>query len=183
MSPQDFVNAAELKIANQVLANYVALTNGALTVDWFPFIKATRGVLAVQNQINIGDQSSTNFLKAYSCLQYFVGQYAGGPIDPNAQNPNTIIDVNEVIFEAPVVELPFNNVTGVTVNWQTDIAPVFTETYANIFGNSLPNPIVYFGTPDTLQPAGNQPTVTLSGGIIQTVVFDFGLSSSGVIRF
>jgi len=112
MAVQDVVNSAELKLANLILANGNALTAGALSVNWQLIIKANRGILCVQNQVNVGDTSSPNFLSAYACLQNFVGQYAGGAIDPNAQNPNTIINVTTPGFEPTVLDFTQANLVS-----------------------------------------------------------------------
>lgn len=85
--------AAQLKAANMVLANIVSLQGGALSVNWNASIKATRGINVINNKLSIGDIASPSFQAAYSCLTGFVGTFAGGPIDPNAQNPGVVIDV------------------------------------------------------------------------------------------
>lgn len=103
MSVQDTILTGQLKIADMVLANVTALQNGALKVNWKPIIKGNRGVLAVQNRFSLGDTSSTAFQTAYACLTGFVGTYAGGSIDPNAQNPGVIIDVTTEGFEPLVL--------------------------------------------------------------------------------
>lgn len=102
---QDTILTAQLKAADMTLANINALTGGQLYVDWQPVNKAQRGINAVLRQYNLGDYGSSGMLMAYSCLQGFVGTYAGGSIDPNAQNPNTVIDV----IESGVIKLTFSD--------------------------------------------------------------------------
>lgn len=122
---QDTVYTGQLKIANMVLTNTQSLMNGALKVSWRQATKATRGILCVQNQLNIGDTSSPNFLIAYACLQAFIGQYGAGAIDPNAQNPGTTINVNNLV-NFNQTKIVFSNVTSLTLsNYNTVYAPFY----------------------------------------------------------
>ena len=126
---QNTLLTAQLKAANLTLANVTALQAGALSVSWGAIIKAQRGINSVQNRYTIGDLTSTTFNTAYACLTAFVGTYAGGAIDPNAQNPGTVINVtggagskvNSNFF-------PFTNQTTVALdNYQS----VYYPTYGN----------------------------------------------------
>lgn len=90
---QNTLLTAQLKLANMVDANVVAEMGGNLSIKWTSIKKATRGVNVVANRIGLGDTSSSAFQSAYACLTAFIGTFAGGAIDPNAQNPNTIIEV------------------------------------------------------------------------------------------
>lgn len=76
------------------------------------------------------------------------------------------------------VDVPFTATTGATINWQTDIVPGYSVTYAVKFGNN-PNPFVYFGG----SPGGQPFSITYSGSLISTMVFDFGTVQTGYIRF
>lgn len=90
---QNTLLAASLKIATMVLANDTAMQNGNQSVKWGTIKRAQRGVNAVQRQYNLQDYSSKQFLTAYNCLQNFVGSYGPGTLNPNAQNPGTVIEV------------------------------------------------------------------------------------------
>lgn len=133
MAVIDTILTAQLKLANLVLANIVTLQGGGLKVNWKPAIKGSRGVYAVSNRLSIGDTSSSAFKSAYACLQAFVGNYGGGAIDPNAQNPGLTIDVNNTFVGTNVVRgiIPFNQSGG----------PVQLSNYNNtlkyIYGNNL----------------------------------------------
>jgi len=81
--------------------------------------------------------------------------------------------------------VPFTNVTGFAINWQTDNVPgVSGQTYQAAFGG-IPNPFVYFGTiGNPYTPAGQPFTWTTdSSGNILVMTFDWGTSQSGYIRF
>lgn len=105
---QNTLLTAQLKLANMVDANVVAETGGNLSVRWTSIKKATRGVNVVANRIGLGDTSSSAFQSAYACLTAFIGTFGGGAIDPNAQNPNTII---VLVSPQPIVIIITANVT------------------------------------------------------------------------
>jgi len=86
------------------------------------------------------------------------------------------------------IEVPFGQgtpVTMFTINWQTDIPPGQTVTYAALLGNTLPKYTFYFGT-DSSSYANNNPqlTITRTSGLISTITIDMGgIASSGAIIF
>lgn len=90
---QTQILTAELKCANITYANITALQGGALQVNWSVVRDGQRAINCVQRQYGLGDTGSPQFLKAWTCLANFVGTYSGGDIDPNAQNPGTVIEV------------------------------------------------------------------------------------------
>lgn len=144
---------ARLKAANMSLTNITALQSGALSADWKPIIKATRAINCVNNQYSIGDTSSPNFLIAYACMNAFVGQYAGGPIDPNAQNPGVTIEISgsapfllnkteaNLLFDTPTQQwyLPYlNNNNAPITTGQVPVSVIdngasFTFTFDETF--------------------------------------------------
>lgn len=77
------------------------------------------------------------------------------------------------------IRVPFTSASGLTINWQTDIVPGYSATYAAKFGNT-PNPFVYLSTG---LPFGQPFTLTYSGSLINTIVFDWGSSQDGYIRY
>ena len=105
----DQILTAELKLANMTLANIAALQGGSLSANWIPIRNAQRAVNCVQRQYELGDTSSTPFLKAWTCLSDFVGTYAGGAIDPNAQNPGTIIEIVTPANFTPWLDVPYSD--------------------------------------------------------------------------
>lgn len=122
--------AAELKVANMVLANIVSLQGGSLSVNWKPSIKATRGINVIGNKLSIGDISSASFQTAYACLTGFVGTFAGGAIDPNAQNPGVVIDVTGSSGSTVnSTKISFTNQTVVTLS-------SYNSVYAPTYGNN-----------------------------------------------
>jgi len=82
-----------------------------------------------------------------------------------------------------VVQKSFTAQTGLTINWQTDLADG-VHTYAALLGNYFPRPVVALlsSGSDYVYP-GTLPAVNYSSGLINTVVFDWGVSSDGYIRF
>src|ERR1700744_5063585 len=104
---QNTLLAATLKVANLVNNNLLVLTGGGLTVQWGYINLVQRAINCVQRQYNLGDYVSAQFILAYDRLLLFVGTYGIGTINPNAQNPNTTINVVDVINTTPVVQVPF----------------------------------------------------------------------------
>jgi len=157
---------AQLKLANMVDANIVSLQGGSLFADWIPSIKAWVNINLVSWLNGIGDNSSSSFQSAYSCMNYFVGTYAGGTIDPNAQNPGVVIDVTETVIASTTARIAFTDT--LTINWQTDIVPEYTKTYASLFGNGLP--IYSFYSSSSGEYDANQPQLAFvtAGGLITT---------------
>lgn len=153
MAIQDTILTGELKIANLVLANITALQAGALSVNWKNIIKGNRGVLAVSNLYSIGDTSSSTFKTAYACLQGFVGQYGSGTIDPNAQNPGTVINQNNTYVGSNVVygKIEFTNQTTVSLL-------NYNNTLKQIYGNDLIELTLFTG--GYTQDEQTAPTIT-----------------------
>jgi len=181
---QETILTAQLKCADISNTNRVNSMSGVGRVSWALVRFIGLFISAVSNQYEIGDFSSVGFLSCYDSLCKLVGSYGSGIIDPNAHGSGFIIDVTvPPSIIAPVVQISFTNVTGLTINWQTDIPTGYTQTYAQILGNYFPNPVVGFNDGSEYGSAGNAPAVTYSGSIIQTVVFNFGVSQSGFIRF
>jgi len=114
---------------------------------------------------------------------YFFGPKAGG-VWPAGFSLITAITTTSY-------NTPFAAVSGLTINWQTDIV-TNTATYAALLGNTLfKKPTVYAkGTPNT---DGSYPmasidynmTITLSadGTEIITIVFDWVIPQTGIISF
>jgi len=82
-----------------------------------------------------------------------------------------------------VVQKSFTAQTGLTINWQTDLADG-VHTYAALLGNFFPRPVVALlsSGSDYVYP-GTLPVVNYSAGLVNTVTFDWGVSSDGYIRF
>lgn len=179
MAVIDTILTGQLKMANTVLANITALQNGALSVKWDSIIKGNRGVLAVSNRYSLGDTSSTQFKTAYACLQGYVGQYGSGTIDPNAQNPGTIINQNTTVVGSNVVygKIEFTNQIPVELlNYNT--------TLKQIYGNNLIELTIFTGeytqdeqTPPTITYlTANDPTTD-----IVSIVWSYPVPVSGYI--
>lgn len=121
MIPSDQVQAeiltAQLKCADLSYTNLVALQGGNTLVNWKPIRNGQRAINVVQRQLNLNDTASDQFLKAYACLSAFVGTYAGGTIDPNAQNPGIIIDViNPASYIPPIPSIAWSDFDPTTQN-------------------------------------------------------------------
>lgn len=124
---QNSLLAASLKVATMVNYNLTQITNGNQDVAWGAIKRAQRGVNSVQRQYNLGDYGSSRFLTAYGCLQNFVGAFGAGTINPNAQNPGTVIQIeggNGLNISGPIF---FNTQTVTISNWQ--------DAYAATYGN------------------------------------------------
>lgn len=81
--------------------------------------------------------------------------------------------------------IPFVAVSTMTIHWQTDIPPGSASTYAALFGNMYPKPLVFDDTDDMINFALKANRVT-PGDIttnLTTVVFDFGIAQTGTIQF
>ncbi len=175
MAVVDEILTAELKLANMVYTNVSALMGGSLKANWWPAIKASRGVNSVLNRYSIGDTSSAAFQSAYACLTAFVGTYGGGAIDPNAQNPGVVIDVTQVVnFNSD--KIYFNDQAPVTLaNYNT--------TYKQLYGN---NPILAIYVPTYTQDEATAPTITYQDDDpakdILTITWDYPFPVSGYIQ-
>lgn len=131
MIPQSTIETAiltaQLKLATMTNSNLTKLSGGSLSAYWGSIQKGQRGVNAVSRQYNLGDYGSPNFLIAYDCLQTFIGNFGAGSLNPNAQNPNTTINI-AIEGAGNFIRIPFANQTTVTL---TD----FQNTYAPIYGD------------------------------------------------
>lgn len=177
MSVSDTLLTAELKNANIVDANIIALQAGKLSTSWQQAIKAQRGINVITWKLSIGDTSSPSFQAAYACLQGFVGNYTGGAISPDAQNPNTTIVVNNTGTIVNSAKIPFTNTTNVELL-------NYNLSYKSIYGN---NPDVSFWLNDTTQDTSTPPEITYAtpGDItsdITQIVWDYPLPVSGYIQ-
>lgn len=76
----------------------------------------------------------------------------------------------------------FTNVSGYTINWQTDIPDGAVQTYAQLFGNTVKAFVFFTGSSPSL-PIGQPYTYTTSSGNVNVVTFDWGSSQSGFISF
>lgn len=78
------------------------------------------------------------------------------------------------------------NVSGLIINWQTDLIDG-VHTYVSVFGDIPPVPCVYLRDPTShlLNPANALPVVDdgNNSGTINTVTFDWGYLTDGVIVF
>ncbi len=176
----DEILTAQLKLANITLANITALQGGALSVNWDTAIKGNRGILAVQNRYLLGDTSSVAFRIAYACLTSFVGQYAGGAIDPNAQNPGTVISVINTGSKINSTIYPFVNQTTISLlSYQSGYYPLYgNKPYLQIFvadgvGGFTPD---YGTAPDYTYVVPNDAT----SGIV-SVTWGYGIATTGYV--
>ena len=179
MDVQAEILTGRLKIANMVLQNNTALQNGALYVNWEPIFKGNRSVLAVENRYSLGDSSLATFQAAYACLSAFVGQYAGGSIDPNAQNPGVVIDVTTPAGTYNSARIPFSGTTTPAI---TDYNTTLKATYG-----SNPDVLIFVNvggviTPDyTTSPVydyiGGNPA-----GDITSITWTYPANVSGYIQ-
>lgn len=137
---QNTLLAGSLKIATLVNANLTALTGGVTFVSWDAIKVATRGLNAIQRQYNLGDYTSPNMIIAYNCLSSFVGTFGGGGVNPNAQNPGTIINVTGSSNL---------NTTRVQFSGQTTISLTgYQSTYKPLYGSNPTVLIFPNGSPD-----------------------------------
>jgi hypothetical protein len=181
---QDTLLAAELKIATMVNTNLTALTGGSLSVYWETIKRAQRSVNAVDRQYSLGDFSSVNFLKAYTCLSSFVGTFAGGAINPNAQSPGIIIEIidssnynqSDKIFFGPAFTYVISN---------------YNSLYYPLYGNNPDIFLVTVDTTDPLNPVWQQDTATVpifgyltpndATTPLVSITWTWGASTSGYI--
>jgi hypothetical protein len=174
---------AQLKLSVMVDANIVALENGEVSVNWEPSIKANLVIVLVSHLNSIGDNSSVAFLTAYSCMNLFVGQFAPGIIDPNAQNPGQAIISVPILQSWSTKKIQFSTTNG---------TPGFTlinypSLYQQLYGN---NPIlaVYDNNGNPFigdQQTAPQITYTISGdptSPILSIFWDFPFASIGYIQ-
>lgn len=180
MAISDEILTGQLKVANLTLSNIIALQGGILSVNWDTAIKGNRSVLAVQNRYSLGDTSSTTFKTAYACLSMFVGQYAGGNIDPNAQNPGTIINVTNTGSKINSNIYPFTNQTTISLlSYQSVYYALYgNNPYVQIFvadgvGGFNPD---YGTAPDYTYVVSNDAT---SG--IASIGWVYGVATSGYV--
>jgi hypothetical protein len=81
------------------------------------------------------------------------------------------------------VQNPFASVSGITINWQTDLADG-VNTYAALLGNIFPRPVVaILSTGTTYVYPGTLPTVDFDGTLINTVTLDWGSVGNGFVRW
>jgi hypothetical protein len=178
MAVSDEILTGQLKVANLVLGYNTALQNGALNVNWDAAIKGNRSVLAVQNRYNLGDTSSATFQRAYACLNGFVGQYAGGPIDPNAQNPGVVIDVNQLVnFNQAII--PFTNQSPVQLS-------NYNTTYQQLYGAN-PFLAIYLNTNPEQEDESTPPQLTRAtpgdpSSELLNILWDYPFPVSGYIQ-
>ena len=173
--------AASLKIATLVNSNLTQLSGGNLSVSWKAIKRGNRGYNAVQRQYNLGDYSSANFLKAYSCLENFVGTFGAGTINPNAQNPGTIINVTTVTQAiGNATRIPFSGVLTTSLS-------NFQSTYALIYGSDAV--VSVWVTTDNYatatQDEGTPPTIVNLGGDINkpdSYTWTWGIPTTGYIQ-
>lgn len=179
MAVSDEILNGQLKVANLVLANTIALQNGALKVNWETAIKGNRSVLAIQNRYSLGDTSSSVFQTAYACLTAFIGSFGGGAIDPNAQNPGVVIDVTSNVSGSNVVygKIEFTNQAPVQLlNYNT--------TLKQVYGNNLVELTIFTG--EYQQDEQTAPTITYATPNdpttdIISIVWDYPVPVSGYI--
>jgi len=90
------------------LANITTLQGGGLYVFWTQIVQAQQAVDCVSRQYALGDYGSAQMLKAWACMNTFIGNYAPGYISPYAQLPNTSI-INVLSSPAPVPYIAFSD--------------------------------------------------------------------------
>lgn len=86
----------------------------------------------------------------------------------------------------PAAQQAFTSVTGLTIDWQTDSPDGFAATYATLFGNTFPKPVIYVNTGthiNTLLTNFNLVITDDGSGNLTTVVFDWTSSFTGTIQF
>lgn len=129
---QTNILTAQLNVANLVYANLTTLSGGGSFVKWDFIKKYTRAINCVSRQYNLQDYSSTGFLTAYDCLLNFIGGNTANPLNQNAQNPNTVININNNIIGTNVVRdiIPFTNANPVQLL-------NYNNTYKQLYGNNL----------------------------------------------
>lgn len=180
---QSTILTGELKVANLVDANIVALQGGVLKVSWNAIKNGTRAIKAVLRQYNLQDYTSPQLLDAYSCLCDFVGIYGAGNIDPNAQIPGqTTVTVN-VLQNLNNDQLPINttndNPQFILSNYHANYYPLygnnpFLAPYINAGG---------FNTGDEQTPPiitrvdPNDPTSDIT-----QILFDYPVATLGYLN-
>lgn len=180
----NLILSAELKVAKMVTANLTALEGGALAAKWNKIANANLAINRVSLQYNLQDYGSPNFLIAYTCLAEFVGNFAGGSIDPNAQNPGTTIDVTTVIQAiGNFTRIKFGEGGGVNSASLSN----FQSTYALIYGSDAVVS-VWVTTDDyatAQQDTGTVPTIVNLGGDINkpdSYTWTWGIPTTGYIQ-
>lgn len=91
---------------------------------------------------------------------------------------------NIPFFPLPL-QLTFSAVSTKTINWQTDIPPGQTQTYASLLGNFFPDPKVITGASHAWTQTDRTLTFTTDSTdtLLETVTLDWGFSASGYIQF
>jgi len=85
------------------------------------------------------------------------------------------------------VEIAFSSASSLTISdWQADIPAGFTETYAELLGNNVPNVVVSIptGVTDQLWVIPADVKIIRTGGLITSVTIDWSVSyAAGFITF
>ncbi len=173
---------AELKVANLVDTNIIALQGGAFSTAWGTIRNGTRAIKSVSRQYDLGDYSSVQFLKAYSCLCNFIGIYAGGPIDPNAQIPGTTVVTVPVLQNFNSDKIPFATTSD---NPQLILAN-YNLNYLPLYGNS-PELDIFITTDDYTGDLQTPPTLSYQipgdeTSNITQILWDYGVATSGYLQ-
>lgn len=133
---QNNILTAELKVANMVDKNVLSEMGGALSTNWKSITKATRAINVISWKHSIGDIASPAFESAYACLLSFIGTYAAGAINPNAQQPGQTVITIPVLIGYNKNTIPFNKPIGVT----NFVLSNYNTTYKMLYGNN-PDPL------------------------------------------
>lgn len=153
------LNTASLKLANLTLANVNTLQSGGLYVDWKTIVQAQQAVDCVGRQYSLGDYGSLQFLQAWSCMNFFIGNYAPGYISPNAQLPSINI-INVLVAPAPIPYISYNDF---------DPASQQSDGGRNVYKNANWinwNPVLSLISPsETALTVGTDYTINSQGGI------------------
>lgn len=119
-----------------------------------------------------------------SVLTYFTHRELSTLSDEDLVTKHMLINaIAGVPGSLPRLKIPFAASMGFTITWATDIPPGQTDTYEDIFDDLVPNFIVWIGNDtDGYNQNGTTPQVNESSGVVSSVVFTFGVISSGYVR-
>lgn len=173
---------AELKVANLVDANIVALQGGIISTKWGLITSGTRAIKSVSRQYALGDYTSSQFLTAYVCLCDFVGIYGAGAIDPNAQGGGVVVVTTPVLQNFNSDKIPF---ATTDLNPQLILAN-YNLNYLALYGNN-PDLAVYITSSDFTQDEQTPPTITYATpgdetSNITQILWDFPLGTTGYLQ-
>lgn len=160
------IGRAGLTVADEALA-LVNAEKGGCQTDWSNVFCEVKKIRCAQFFFRMGDYVSDDAVLFYNQLLGIAGtNHSDATIDPNAQIPNIIINVNTMGSNVNSTTIPFTNQTTISITG-------YQSTYYPSYGN---NPVVSMwianGDGSYNEDTGNVPTIVRDGsGNIQSITW------------